>query len=1079
MVVQGRIDRGCLLMQARIFVPDWLIGAVLEGGVGMRMVERALLVSVRGQAHEVERLGMRCDRREIPYPLDAAEKPVGTWTAVAEVSGRDLEAEVGAVRHERVFTGGCALAITADRVIGIIAPLTRRGGPSVWFALPLDGINAIAGGHQGRRGEHRPEKITLGGSRWMAVLTNVSCLRSATGKAGKKREQELIDALHRRGPDAHRPAEAEHHDRASRGRESRELKKARRLLSDASRLHRGLSKMPAGQQAEAVRRVGLLAEQARALAGKAPDPWSGETEAMALGLMSFALVDGGEVDEALACVGIAALRRRHLVRQRHDVIAAHLCHEAARIYTWCGDLHRAAAFAVEAELRQPPQAGTYRVFLLGTLLEARDRKVDARNVFRSMSFPSEGHMAGIERICQDYFGIRGHDLETLTTAARDALAGLDSDESVAFVLYVARRLRDEGHTVLAAGLLEETLQDLRDRRVPLWELARVHQLLAVVHARQKRWHDVREHALAAWVIYDELRYRIASPRLRNVLSSSCRMAFRDAMRAASALGDGRLMAELVESSRMQAAPAPSGQSRPATRVFTFNGTSSETQGGQADDEPSVTVHEPYSYAVADGLAQPSALSVPADIYVAGRSALAEARQAVIGQASYDPLGRVKIDLEDTLAQVGGDGFSWIASAVADRRIFLAWRAASETGFTGTAVDVFPGSELERSLSSLSAIYNEPGWLGADPDAAGVNAAFGQPGSWEESRLTEPLRELIPASVLAACLNDVTASHVLVLSVAPELSILPWPLIPLEARETDRRLIEACELRFCAASLPLIQVAATTPAARPSVPLPFLLSCEYFDTPGPDTTDSRPRDARRRYGPPDPATQVPGVSEATLDNVLSGLRSLSPGQPGLAYFVGHCATKTDEDMQGQVRKIREGMIWPNHGESQITEEENLLKETALRDPRRSGLALCDHRLLTAEALLSGSGGTALALPSHLVLSACATAMTASPGGEALGLAAAALHCGARHIVATAVSVPRSQFARAWDDQLIAALAANPDHFAALRGLQIEALQQWKTQTSPGQHADPDHCFFPDPYTWAYYQALGIPVRNMND
>ncbi len=212
------------------------------------MLFGSILVSARNQSYRVERLGMRCDGQEIPYPLDDAEKLVGTWAGVARVTGKRFDVEGSDARQERSFTGGCAITITDDRVLGIIIPMSRRE-TAVWFTLPLNGINALAHGHQRKRGEHRPATITVGTGEWMVALSHVARLRTATDQGAKGQERALLDALLRTVPAT---------GQSVPGRsESRELKEAAGLLREATRLRRNARELPGTEQAEAIRQWSL------------------------------------------------------------------------------------------------------------------------------------------------------------------------------------------------------------------------------------------------------------------------------------------------------------------------------------------------------------------------------------------------------------------------------------------------------------------------------------------------------------------------------------------------------------------------------------------------------------------------------------------------------------------------------------------------------------------------------------------------------------------------------------------------------------------------------------------------------
>lgn len=158
---------------------------------------RAVLVPTRYTAHRVESLAMRCDAREFPMPLDEAEPVAGSWSGAAVVAAHAYP-EDGGDPVQRNFRGACVVTVGPDRVVGIAAPLLRGGGPAVWFALPLEGIEVDGMRHEAGRRAGRTRSVVIGGDGWFIGIEGVQRRRTPTERGAKHQEQELINALLRK-----------------------------------------------------------------------------------------------------------------------------------------------------------------------------------------------------------------------------------------------------------------------------------------------------------------------------------------------------------------------------------------------------------------------------------------------------------------------------------------------------------------------------------------------------------------------------------------------------------------------------------------------------------------------------------------------------------------------------------------------------------------------------------------------------------------------------------------------------------------------------------------------------------------
>jgi hypothetical protein len=333
---------------------------------------------------------------------------------------------------------------------------------------------------------------------------------------------------------------------------------------------------------------------------------------------------------------------------------------------------------------------------------------------------------------------------------------------------------------------------------------------------------------------------------------------------------------------------------------------------------------------------------------------------------------------------------------------------------GGAIDVAGDEPLcvVLSLVSLRARVDPP-WPVPDRVAAiDMDRYLTVADDPDERALAAALARVLPVALL----QPGDPGRRLFLSVAPELAAVPWPIVALDQPSGPAtRLIERFELRFLPSLAILSRVAPAAPAGAGSE-LPFLLSCDYFPA-----AISRP--------PVRKAQTTLTAYEATTMNVLRFLRTLPPGTDGVAFFRAHY-------------------------------------EWVDADPGSCGIALADELLpsgmLAAHDKVTGQ--RLLHLPSTVVMSCCSTSgHRERNGGESLGLAPIAMLAGARRLIVTAVEVRHTAFTVALDDMLIDLALRRTDHFAELRALQLNLLNDWRCG---GQS------LLPTPEIWAQYQAFGV-------
>jgi hypothetical protein len=275
---------------------------------------------------------------------------------------------------------------------------------------------------------------------------------------------------------------------------------------------------------------------------------------------------------------------------------------------------------------------------------------------------------------------------------------------------------------------------------------------------------------------------------------------------------------------------------------------------------------------------------------------------------------------------------------------------------------------------------------------------------------------------------------LLISPAPDLSCVPWPILPIGGPANSTvRLIELYELQFVPS---LASIAAAPPApAQQQATVPFTMCCDYFE---PDNFPAPPKKAAVRFGTARQHAIDPDTALATPETVATFLRHLDPGSPGLTVFRTHFASVGG-------------------------------------DPTASGFQLESGRLEVGWFLPRDvkADRTVLGMTSRVLLSCCSTSAAQERyGGESLGLVAACIGCGARMIIATSVNIPHTSFTNRFDQHLTEMLLGSPTHVRGLRDLQCQMLHEWRENSGRSIESASGDIDNPLPIVWAYYQACGL-------
>lgn len=157
------------------------------------MANGTILIDARGAARSVDELGMRCDAKEIPEPLDNA-KPTGWWIAgECTISGSaHAESVTGASRAVNM-RGTAALAVAQGRLIGIFST-NSKADPAIWFSWQIADLRTETAGSQGLF-KKRPSEITINGPETTVVMSHVNRLYRNTNRYQAGQEGSLLSAL--------------------------------------------------------------------------------------------------------------------------------------------------------------------------------------------------------------------------------------------------------------------------------------------------------------------------------------------------------------------------------------------------------------------------------------------------------------------------------------------------------------------------------------------------------------------------------------------------------------------------------------------------------------------------------------------------------------------------------------------------------------------------------------------------------------------------------------------------------------------------------------------------------------------
>jgi hypothetical protein len=406
------------------------------------------------------------------------------------------------------------------------------------------------------------------------------------------------------------------------------------------------------------------------------------------------------------------------------------------------------------------------------------------------------------------------------------------------------------------------------------------------------------------------------------------------------------------------------------------------------------------------------LGTPSHVTVGGVSALRDTAQA-LGLPE-----RPVLALEDAIAAVGGFHAWWWGSWLEMSELFWATRAPDGTWLCGhRALD----ETGRQAVLDIAAVYHREG------EAPLPHALWTAAAERENARALSTMFLPGPlADVLAAAPG---APHSIV--VAGGLaSQLPLPTLTI-GPDTDVRLVERAVLRVQppTALVHRAQLNDGDPFGR----WPVEVAC--LDPDG-SLAWARHEDL-----------DVPRVLVAPR---LVGHERVIPGEPATTQALR--AALEDVGRSANATFFYSGHVGAGH----------------LPGDLMTHLVLADG-LVSAADFFGVSGAEPLPVPARVVLSACASGGAGGSGsGEWFGLAGGLLVAGARQVVATAWTIPDTEFGAEFDRALLVAIATAPDPARALRDLQVDALVRWRDAGD----GDTPLNLMPTPAIFAAYQSIGL-------
>jgi tetratricopeptide (TPR) repeat protein len=659
----------------------------------------------------------------------------------------------------------------------------------------------------------------------------------------------------------------------------------------------------------------------------------------------------------------------------------------------------------------------------------------------------------------------------------------EADEDVRRAVDERAAARGNAHLVLAraaaaSGDHEEALrqaasaQRLSHLAGRGYDTAAAELVAADIQERRGQRGTALRHALTAVAHLDEARYLLPTPRWRADWVRSNEDAYGRALRLAVAGNDGRLVAELVETARLQAVPRPPvSDEAPA-------------QGAWLLSTAEITEQRPTAEYCADLRAlDEHALRAAAAQAALGADPLQPSPIVTIDGLTLLPHAvatshRLRVDVTEQVTRLAGADAWWWGAAIADCVYY--WAVRDGNRFTCGSTPLAEGTEGSLVLKALLDATPRAGGAEADP----IAGPFGWEGTedpyrrerdfaWRlsETFLPYPLRQHGMKVLQQGLHIPASPPFRLVVSLPAALSGLPVALLALDQPWAANvggpdapRLLEAAVITLAPSMALLASITGRPPLPAPSTTSPWPLLVSIVD-PSDDLEHAQvglaPRillTGWRRMQGQDAEGRPPAqpATKAQLGEVLMTL----PDRAGLLTYAGHA--------------------YPGHPDTPATGGLVLASPRPVASAQQAGsgsgpgdAATGAERLLTSRELLPGAREQfPYQFPARVLLSACSAAgfgqtSQSVPGldGEWLGVAAAVMQAGADEVVATLFDLVDSRGTARFEDRLASLLLTTPDAAAALRRTQIETLGEWRARPSYPENVAP--------LIWAAYACLGGP------
>ncbi|MEU9305315.1 CHAT domain-containing protein [Streptomyces sp. NPDC048269] len=572
------------------------------------------------------------------------------------------------------------------------------------------------------------------------------------------------------------------------------------------------------------------------------------------------------------------------------------------------------------------------------------------------------------------------------------------------------RVDEEGRHeryVYAAGLMDNVLRHLSRSRMPLLE-AQAYAVLARIQRAVGMHEEALGNALESLGAVQRVRYQLPTTQWRARWVASHASTYALALDLATA--DPALVGELLEIIRAQSVPVesdePGGRLR-ATLDALVSSTGLPPGPGPGGADGKAASSQPQS---SDPLLTDRTILVRHASWVGGEEPAA-------------------VDLDGELATMFPGGWYWSCARVGEF-VYHAVRTPSgdwhaqrtpHAEFAGPYEDLvmhlpvrLPGAPSQAKRLPGSALM----LAGADDLVAGGSLTAGQ--VW--SRIFDGLGAAMLPEVLREALRTASAPVPLVLAPTGALALVPVGALTLTPQ---RQVLDAAQLSYLPSIALLSQrrritvrdAAVARPPRDGTVALPRGATPAALAVLGPDLPPHHPAQTLR-YA----VATVPEDSEVVAGPLSkAGFASLIAREgmdETVLYLAGHVAGPTRSDPGGSGFKFSDGPLGLH--DLYRTDEGGV---PVYRMPGRVLLAACASLGVYGQPD-SGYAPSLLDVP------------------EWLGLGAAVVHGGARHVYCTLFKLLDSPTAQRIDLRLVEALRHHAEPAAALRAVQRAELQRWR-------------------------------------